>query len=156
MTLSKAEASRVEKKILSLITIDANGCWLFPFVHQKSGYGQMWLRRDDGSRKNYRTHRLMLCVRRGPLHADALHRCNVKACCNPDHLYEGSDADNARDRRESAVPYWNKISDDQVRELRRRFAAGESPKVLAEAFGIHRVTVYKIGNGYYRRHVSPS
>ena len=31
---------------------------------------------------------------------NALHRCDNKSCVNPEHLYEGTDADNLRDTRE--------------------------------------------------------
>lgn len=52
----------------------------------------------DGSRM---AHRAALSAALGrPLVGQALHHCDNPPCINPDHLYEGDDADNALDRVE--------------------------------------------------------
>lgn len=82
-----------------------------------------------------------------------LHRCDVPACVNPEHLFLGSHDDNMKDmaqkgranrnwkvRGSDATP--SRLSQDQVLQIRARAAAGEARKSLAAAFG---VTVPAIG-----------
>jgi hypothetical protein len=47
-----------------------------------------------------------------------------------------------------------KISDEQVLEIRRRLAAGETQREIAEDFRVARETVGKIGQGTTRKNVS--
>jgi hypothetical protein len=54
----------------------------------------------DGRSKNFLTHRTALEVSLGRVIEDgmmALHTCDNPRCCNPEHLYVGSSADNTRD-----------------------------------------------------------
>lgn len=71
------------------------GCW--PWTGATfNGYGIF----SHGGRVNIRAHREALSLAGRPVLAglNSCHRCAYKACCNPDHLYAGTDADNARDR----------------------------------------------------------
>jgi predicted XRE-type DNA-binding protein len=49
-----------------------------------------------------------------------------------------------------------KLTDDQVREIRRRLNAGESQYVIASAFGIHQGSVSNIFRGKTYGDVSPT
>lgn len=74
---------------------DASGCLLFGKSVTTSGYGQMKI---DG--KMLRAHRIAWEIIHGPIPSklQVLHKCDVRLCCNPDHLYLGSNSDNVRDR----------------------------------------------------------
>jgi HNH endonuclease len=58
------------------------------------GYGRIHFRK-----RVYLAHRLAWEVKHGPIPAGLVlrHRCNVKRCCNPDHLVLGTRAENNAD-----------------------------------------------------------
>ena len=78
------------------VTVDPSGCWLWTGCVQSSGYPSMCAGRKGVS---VSVHRVSLAEKLGrPLTANALHTCDIKRCVNPEHLYEGSAADNSRDQ----------------------------------------------------------
>lgn len=73
-----------------------SGCWLFAGSDwSDNGYGRI---RWRGRR--WRVHRLAFHLLKGRLRRgkEILHRCDTRACWNPDHLQQGTTAANARDR----------------------------------------------------------
>lgn len=75
----------------------SSGCWVWMRCLHWKGYGKVWYRGRD-----WRAHRLayMLAVGEIPDGMQVLHRCDNRACCNPDHLYVGQHDQNMRDRNE--------------------------------------------------------
>jgi len=66
-------------------------CWLWMAGRNKLGYGLF----DCGS-----AHRIAWILTNGPPPPDTpfvLHRCDNPPCCNPDHHFLGTQADNIRD-----------------------------------------------------------
>lgn len=81
----------------------------------------------------------------------ALHTCGNRWCIEPDHLYEGTHQQNMEDMKSSGrsanCGSPRKLSDDQVREVRTRLAAGEAGSLLAKEFGVNKAQVSRIKNG---------
>lgn len=77
------------------VAYDGLRCWLWTRA-TAAGYGVIGITRE----RMISTHRLSLemalgrPIGRGLL---ALHRCDVKLCVRPEHLYEGTHRDNVRD-----------------------------------------------------------
>lgn len=68
------------------------GCWLW-IKSIRSGYGQI---RANGV--NMGAHQLSYLIHNGPLRGlTVCHRCDVKSCVNPEHLFLGSQSDNMAD-----------------------------------------------------------
>ena len=71
-----------------------NGCWLWAKAVNTNGYGYKW---HKG--KLHHAHRVSWELNRGPIPDGlfVLHRCDVKLCVNPEHLFLGTQTDNMRD-----------------------------------------------------------
>jgi hypothetical protein len=88
-----------------------------------------------------------------------LHSCDNPPCVNPAHLRLGTQQDNANDRvqrNRSAIGARNgkaRLTADQVREIRRRRASGESRTSVARAFDINPGTVWYIDQRVTWTHV---
>lgn len=70
-------------------------CWIWSGCKDTAGYGQLRIGKRMGL-----THRVSWEIHNGPIPSDALvlHRCDVRSCVNPAHLFLGSYSDNAIDR----------------------------------------------------------
>jgi len=74
-------------------------CWLWTGAPSTQGYGIFRIKRD-GRWRAMQAHKYMLEKKLGrPLRPgfNSLHTCDVKLCMRPDHLYEGTHAQNAQD-----------------------------------------------------------
>lgn len=75
------------------ITKRDDGCWLWTGATTDEGYGQL---RRDGER--FYVHRV--AAGDVPDGKQVNHHCDVRNCCNPDHVYVGTHAENMRDAAE--------------------------------------------------------
>lgn len=74
--------------------VDVSGCWLWCSTINNRGYGSI---QHQGS--TYGAHRISFLLHKGYLPSlQVNHHCDVSLCVNPEHLYEGTQKDNMRDR----------------------------------------------------------
>jgi hypothetical protein len=135
--------------ILLRIEHDPNGgCWLWSGRIGSHGYGAA-----SGQRCHKDAHRLSYSAFKGeiPTGLHVLHKCDVRCCVNPDHLFVGTQSDNMRDMhakgrgRGSMKPRWNRIPDD----IRAGVLAstGQTKAEIARRFGIAGASVRAILKG---------
>lgn len=72
-------------------------CWIWMRGRDTAGYGVVSLKTGCD-----RAHRVAFELTNGAIREgmNILHKCDWRSCCRPDHLFEGTDADNARDKVE--------------------------------------------------------
>ncbi len=146
------------------VRVLANGCWEWTGTKVGAGYGRVCF----GGRHQL-SHRLVyrLCVAPVTKTQEVCHNCpggDNPACCNPAHLWVGTHTDNMRDceakgrnshpGRRGEQSGTAKLTEVDVREIRRRVAAGENGRVIAEEKGISRTTVSQIANRLRWGHLS--
>lgn len=127
-----------------------SGCHLWITRCSEDGYGQFWI---NGRTAN--AHRVAWEMANGRPVPDGLsvcHRCDVRSCVNPDHLWLGTTDDNMKDKaRKGRVKrmfgeksHWSKLKNEQVLAIR---ASTESQRVIAARYGISQATVSNIKQG---------
>jgi len=77
-----------------------------------------------------------------------LHICNNPRCVNPMHLYVGTYSDNNQDTiRDGRSPH-RKLSDEEVREIRKLYSEGGiTHRKLAAEFDVHKSSISSILSG---------
>lgn len=130
-------------------TSSPTGCWLYMGGRDKWGYGDLSYRG-----KHIQGHRLSWRLLRGePGTLDVLHKCHNPPCCNPDHLYLGTDADNTRDRVEAKRHAFGsknpraKLNEEKVSIIRREYRyenRRSNSAELAERFGVRQSMIQAV------------
>lgn len=132
--------------ILGRINHQANGCWLWSLTVNSWGYGRIG-KTILGERA---AHRLAYRAFVGPIPEGlrVLHNCpggDNSRCCNPEHLFLGTDADNMRDMVSKGRNADNrgergpaaKLTEEDVRTIRVE-CGSTTISELARRFGVSR------------------
>ena len=124
------------------------GCWLWcgPSAGGK-GYGMF-----SANGRSVRAHRFSYDVFVGPIPPGMLvcHRCDVRPCVNPEHLFLGSAIDNNADmtrkgrRAVGERCHKAKLKPSQVLEI---LQSDERPVVLAQRYGVDGATIRRLLRG---------
>jgi hypothetical protein len=85
----------------------------------------------------------------GPVPAGmmVLHRCGIKSCTNPDHLYLGNALQNAADARTHGASNRKVLTPADVASIVAGKRAGATYAKLAERFGVSAVSIGNVLQG---------
>ena len=139
-----------------------DGCWIWQGACDKAGYGAIKYR---GRKIN--THRLSLMANLGvselPKGMDVMHTCNCRQCVNPSHLKLGTRSENMKHAHEDGRGYdfiahgeehaCSKLSESDVREIRRLREKGLSLESIARRYGVAKRTVFGVVSGSSWKHI---
>ena len=140
---------------------DIDACWFWQRSTGSHGYGQLFW--DNKVQTAHRFAYHLFCG--DPGNAQINHRCGNRKCCNPAHLYAGTQLDNFRDmvnhgthvppphKQGSAVGN-SKLTEAEAAEIKRCLAKGVAGAQLARQFNVSASTISLIRKGIRWRHVS--
>ena len=156
---------RFESKYMA---VPESGCWLWTAYCDRDGYGRI----NSGGRRGKLVfaHRVSYELHIGPIPEGlyCLHRCDVPGCVNPQHLFLGTQDENAADmaRKGGAhSPFGHKrtrgednghakLTEEKVRQIRRLYGAGGITQAqLCRDFSIGRTQMSYIVNRKTWRHI---
>ena len=102
MAAMKRMRGTLEERLFHRLVPEGD-CLVWPGQRDKDGYGRI----QDGD-EPLSTHRTAWELRNRPLEPGemVLHRCDNPPCCNPDHLFVGSNADNVADMAAKGRDNW--------------------------------------------------
>jgi hypothetical protein len=136
---------------------DLTGCWDWTSTILTHGYGAFKCKSFHptvipASRASWILHN-------GPIQSRKVfvcHKCDNRACCNPDHLFLGSAKDNMVDAKQKGRMNKGedrpaaKLSDGAVRLIRRFKVDGWTYDELALEFGVSRSACFNaVKNGWF-------
>jgi hypothetical protein len=132
------------------------GCWEWQRAKTSQGYGELTVR-VAGEKRVVLAHRFSYERTYGSIKDDlfALHRCDNRACVNPDHLFLGTSTDNMQDmarkgRARGGPPSGlrnpaaklGEVDKERIRDIRR---AGEhSLRAIGKYFGVSDTAIMKV------------
>lgn len=130
-----------------------SGCWIWTGTLFRGGYGGMKINGHITP-----AHRVAWEAYRGPIPfgLQVLHRCDVRCCVNPDHLFVGTHADNMADRNKKGRQmrgerqHLSKLNADAVRAIR---ADAREHLEIAADYGVHRSIIGKVKRRTLWQHV---
>lgn len=117
-------------------------CWEFHGANLGKGYRAFYW----NGRLGY-AHRFSYEIHNGPIPPDQniiRHDCDNPPCVNPAHLFAGTHADNVADRHSKGRTGSNKLTADQVAEIKQDDRPGWC---VAQDYGVGETAIRNIRNG---------
>jgi len=142
-----------------------DACWPWVGAKDRYGYGNFFVKKN-GKKYMEKAHRFAFEVTKGQLAAGmcSLHDCPAgdnPQCCNPAHLWAGSRRANNADRAKKGRSAHligelcpsHKLTEEQVREIRRRCRDGWDKRVVAVLFGVTPQAIGQIERRKLWKHI---
>jgi len=135
-------------------------CWIWQLACNDSGYGIV-----RKAQVNTRIHRIAYAEFIGPIPEglDICHKCDMPACCNPDHLYPGTEYENMNDmvsrnrQSKGSKRPAHKLLEHQIPIIRQKYATGNyTQKQLAIEYNVSRSLIGCVVTGKLWKHSSLS
>ncbi len=155
--MQKTPEERFWSKV-NLLEPTPKGCWLWTAAIDTPGYGAFII---NGKKRN--SHRIAYELTYGPIdrNMDIMHKCDVRLCCNPDHLVAGTRLQNVQDAQlKNRLACGtnvgsSKINEPMVRMIRHFALLGLGQAEIAKISGLNRKIIHDVVKGNTWAHVAP-
>lgn len=152
----------LKSDLLARIKIDAvTKCWIWMAGRKENkkgrDYGIVW-----ANGKRYPAHVLSFKLHGGRLRKDQIvcHDCDNPPCCNPEHLFAGTDKDNCQDKikkgrakyEKGSDRYNAKLTEADVVKIKQLLKTVPAAHVATE-FKVSKTAIHNIKNGLRWKHV---
>lgn len=148
---------RFNRKLI-VYEVDENGCYICTSHARNNGYPLIWI-----NKRKVRLHRFVYEQMFGEIPEGHVirHKCDVRACINPEHLESGTQKQNVYDAinrgRAKLLGEENphsKLNAEQVKEIKMAFKENKlSNYKLAAKYGVSNMAIRKIRKGDMWSHV---
>ena len=142
-------------RIMAMVTV-TDGCWLWAAATDTSGYGN-----PKVNGKGIHAHRLTWQFFIGPIPHGilVLHKCDIRRCVRPDHLFLGTQADNMADmKRKNRGSHGEahrlaRLTATDIPLIRKAYRDGETMGSIGDRHGVSSNAIWRILHGITWRHV---
>jgi len=137
-----------------IVIEDETKCWIWQGNTDRDGYGIKTI-----GRKQYRVSRVVYELMNSDVTLTidkfVCHTCDNPLCCNPKHLFLGTNNDNTQDKiKKGRARYLSgsdnpmaKLTQEQVEEIRRRYNNEKiTQEALAQEYGVNNANIGCIVN----------
>jgi hypothetical protein len=140
------EGDSLKDRLLRLVNKGSDGCWMWQGnVGPSHGYGTIKF-----ENKMYMAHRASYEQHCGDIPEGLLvcHKCDVRTCINPDHLFLGTHSDNNWDcadkgrKPRGESHHMTKLTESDVKKIRAIYKSGKhSQRQIGKMFGMHQANI---------------
>lgn len=147
--------SHTKETIQSKTKLDPiKGCWIWQLKINRGGYGSVTYKN-----KTWTAHRLAWFLFNGPIPNGMMvcHKCDIRPCINPEHLFLGTHRDNMSDKLNKGRCCRGdnhglvKISDFEIDYIKKLKDMGTMQKDIAKIFHVTPPTINRIIMGRRKR-----
>jgi hypothetical protein len=137
----------IKKRFWSLVEIGGEEeCWLYGgHLDKVTGYGEFSYTRRKGETKSVLAHRFSYRITRGkiPRGLFVCHSCDNPPCCNPRHLWVGTQFDNLADMTEKGRRF-SKLKEEDIPAVFNLLRQGFTTVELGEMYEVAQGTISQV------------
>lgn len=134
---------------------ESDECWEWAGSFYRNGYGQ-WQHSFNGLHFAGNAHRRSFILFNGdPGDLKVCHRCGNRKCCNPNHLYAGTQKQNYLDsvrhgtaknppKQLGEKNYFSKLTKEEVVQIREHIRKKEKDLEIAKLYNVSKDCIYRI------------
>lgn len=138
------------ERILKNIKINETNCWEWLKCTNQNNYGVI-----RAKRRNYLVHRLIFeIIKKQNIKGKLVcHTCDNPLCCNPDHMFIGTQTENMKDAqlkkrmKQGEKHYRHKLTIKNLEEIRLLLKNGNSIRKIALIFNVSASCIAAISSG---------
>ena len=143
-----------------------DACWEWKGHKNLGGYGSFGITLDVSKYTQIPAHRFAYMITYDipylPRNVFVCHSCDNPPCCNPRHLWLGSNKSNQIDYFAKGLPnrhptgkdnHMTKLTEEKVLEIRRLGNSGLSMQKIAKIFGVANSTIFYVLKRHTWKHL---